>query len=174
MVMSYHLLGYNRINEIKPIIMKPKTYTQIYIHFVFSPKGRECSLEESIQQQVFGFIGQTINNKNHKTYIVNGMEDHIHILLGLNPNMSISDLVRDIKRSSSLYINSKKLTRKKFAWQDGYGAFSYGKSQTHKIYNYIENQKNHHKRISFKNEYIAFLERFGIQFDDNYLFEFYD
>ncbi|MDP4282257.1 MAG: transposase, partial [Bacteroidota bacterium] len=100
--------------------------------------------------------------------------DHIHILLGLNPNMSISDLVRDIKRSSSLYINSNKLINKRFTWQDGYCAFSYGKSQIPMIYNYIENQKQHHQKTSFKKEYLSFLERFEIKFEDNFLFEFYE
>ena len=109
--------------------MKPGVYSQIYIHLVFSPRGREACIREEIQKEVYSYISRTITNKQHKSLNVNGMPDHIHILVGLNPAVSISDLVRDIKRSSSLYINSQKLTAKKFQWQEGYGVFSYSRSQ---------------------------------------------
>ena len=131
-------------------------------------------IHDTIQPRIFGYIGETINNKQHKTYIVNGMPDHIHILVGMNPSSSISDLVRDIKRSSSHFINENKLTDGHFQWQDGYGSFSYGKSQIPMIFNYINNQKLHHKTRKFREEYSGLLKRFEIPFDERFLFDFYD
>jgi putative transposase len=154
--------------------MKPAVYSQVYIHLVFSPKGREACIHEEIQEEVYSYISRTITNKSHKSININGMPDHIHILVGLNTSVSISDLVRDIKRSSSLYINEKKLVLKRFHWQEGYGAFSYSRSQLPVIYRYIENQKVHHKKRTFKDEYLEFLERYEIAFDQRFLFDFYD
>jgi len=153
--------------------MKPAVYSQVYIHLVFSPLGRNAYIREEIQKEIFCYISKTITNKNHKSINVNGMYDHIHILVGLNPSTSISDLVRDIKRSSSLHINANKLVGTKFQWQEGYGVFSYSRSQLPIIYNYIENQKTHHQKRTFKDEYIEFLDKFEIPFDERYLFEFY-
>ncbi len=102
------------------------------------------------------------------------MPDHIHILIGLNPNDSISDLVGAIKKNSSVFINKKGLFKGKFHWQDGYGAFSYGKSQLDKIYNYIKNQGRHHKESTFREEYIKLLKRFKIKYDQKYLFDFFE
>ena len=110
----------------------------------------------------------------HKSIIVNGVSDHVHILLGLNPSISISDTVHDIKRSTSVFINKEKLCNGKFTWQGGYGGFSYGRFQLDKIYNYIQNQEKHHEKISFKDEYYQFLEKFEILFNENYLFDFWD
>jgi putative transposase len=154
--------------------MKSETFTQIYIHLVFSPKGRQALLTDDIQPRVYGYIGETLNNKKHKTYVVNGMPDHIHILFGLNPAISISDVVRDLKRSSSLFINENNLTIGQFSWQDGYGAFSYGKSQVHNVFNYIQRQKDHHMCKPFRAEYKELLDRFEIPFSGRQLFEFYD
>ena len=140
---------------------------------VFSPKGRESCICEEIQNQVYSYISKTITNKHHKSINVNGMPDHIHILIGLNTSESISDLVRDIKRSSSLYINNQKLVGRKFHWQEGYGAFSYSKSQLQVVYNYIQNQKTHHMKRTFKEEYLEFLEKYQIEFEDKFLFDFY-
>jgi putative transposase len=103
--------------------MKPQVYSKLYIHLVFSPKGRNSCIREEIQKEVYSYISKTITNKKHKSLNVNGMPDHIHILVGLNPSVSISDLVRDIKRSSSLYINERKLIGTRFQWQEGYGVF---------------------------------------------------
>ncbi|MCX6248380.1 MAG: IS200/IS605 family transposase [Bacteroidetes bacterium] len=154
--------------------MKPSVFSQIYIHLVFSPRKREACLHEEIQKEVYSYISKTITNKNHKSINVNGMPDHIHILVGLNPSMTISDLVRDIKRSSSLYINENKLIATKFQWQEGYGVFSYSRSHLERIYHYIENQKIHHQRRNFKDEYMEFLKKFEIPFDNRFLFEFFD
>ena len=154
--------------------MKPAVYSQIYLHLVFTPKGRETCIREEIQSEIYSYISRIITNKKHKSININGMPDHIHILIGLNPLTSITDLVRDIKRSSSLHINEKKLTLKKFQWQEGYGAFSYSRSQLPRIYDYIENQKAHHQKRTFRMEYFEFLEKFEVPYEEKYLFEFYE
>jgi hypothetical protein len=108
----------------------------------------------------------------HKSIIVNGVSNHIHIFLGLNPSKSISDTVHDIKRSSSLFINNEKLCPGRFAWQEGYGGFCYGRSQIDKLYQYILNQEQHHKKVTFRDEYIQFLKEFEIEYDERFLFDF--
>jgi REP element-mobilizing transposase RayT len=154
--------------------MKPGVFTQLYTQLVFAPKYRERLLTKEIRSEVFSYISGIITNRKHKSIIINGMPDHIHILIGLNPNDSISDLVGAIKKNSSVFINEKGLLMGKFHWQDGYGAFSYGKSQLDKIYNYIKNQESHHKERTFREEYIELLKRFEIEYDQKYLFDFFE
>lgn len=154
--------------------MKSGAFSQLYIHLVFSPKHRVALINQEIERMLYPHIGQLLNNKGHKPININGMCDHVHILMGLNPKQAISDLIADIKRSSSLYINDQKVLRGNFAWQDGYGAFSYSKSHLNNIYEYIQNQKNHHKKRTFKEEYVDMLEKFDIEFKKEYLFEFFD
>jgi len=154
--------------------MKPGVFTQMYIHLVFSPKYRERLIRKEIQSEVFSYISGIITNRKHKSIIINGMPDHIHILVGANPNDKISDLVACIKKESSVFINDKNWFKGKFHWQDGYGAFSYGKSQLETIYNYIANQEAHHKKRNFREEYMALLKKFDIKYDDKYLFEFFE
>jgi len=154
--------------------MKPKTYTQLYIQLVFAVKNRQAMLNKEIRPQIFKYISGIISNFGHKSIIVNGVSNHIHILIGLNPNKTISETVHEIKRSSSIYINKNKILKYKFAWQEGYGAFSYSKSQLDNIYNYILNQESHHKKTSFRDEYIQFLKKFEIDYDDKYLFDFFE
>jgi len=154
--------------------MKPGVFTQLYTHLVFSPKYRERLLKKEIRPEVFSYISGIITNRKHKSIIINGMLDHIHILIGLNPNDKISDLVGTIKKSSSTFINEMGWFRGKFHWQDGYGAFSYGKSQLDDIYNYIKNQEIHHKKRTFREEYVELLKRFEIEYDEKYLFEFFE
>jgi len=154
--------------------MKPGVFTQLYTQLVFAPKYRERLLTKEIRSEVFSYISGIITNRKHKSIIIDGMPDHIHILIGLNPNDSISDLVGAIKKNSSVFINEKGLLMGKFHWQDGYGAFSYGKSQLDKIYNYIKNQENHHKERTFREEYIELLKRFEIEYDQKYLFDFFE
>ena len=154
--------------------MKPGVFTQLYVHLVFSPKYRDRLLRKEIRPEIFRYISGIITHRKHKSIIINGMSDHIHILVGLNPNDKISDLVGTIKRSSSIFINSRGWFRGKFQWQDGYGAFSYGKSQLNRIYNYIKNQESHHKKHNFREEYTELLKRFGIKYSEKYLFEFFD
>lgn len=154
--------------------MKPGTFTQIYIHIVFSPKFREALLVDKIRTRVFEYMGGIVKSLGHKAILVNGMNDHVHILLGLNPNKSISETVKEIKRVSSIFINKLNILSGKFNWQEGYGAFSYSRSQLDSIYNYIENQENHHQSKSFKEEYISFLKKFDVEYDEHYLFEYFE
>jgi len=125
--------------------MKPGAFTQLYTHLIFAVKYRERLLTKNIRDEVFRYISGIIINRRHKSIIINGMPDHIHILVGLKPDDKISDLVGSIKKNSSVYINEKKLFHGTFHWQDGYGAFSYGKSQLNNVYSYILNQEIHHK-----------------------------
>jgi len=154
--------------------MKPGVFTQLYIQLVFSPKFRERLLVKEIRNELFSYISGIITNRRHKSIIINGVEDHIHILYGANPDDKVSDLVGCIKRESSVFINEKNWFRGKFHWQDGYGAFSYGRSQLDTVYNYIANQENHHKSKTFKEEYLEFLKRYEVQYDEKFLFEFFD
>lgn len=153
--------------------MKPGRFTQLYVQLVFAVKNREAALNSEIRGRVFEYISGIITNLNHKSIIVNWVSDHLHILLGLNPSISISDTVYNLKRSSTLLINKEKLCKGVFAWQEGYGAFSYSKSQLESVYNYILNQEEHHRKVSFKEEYIKFLDEFAIEYEPKYLFDFF-
>jgi putative transposase len=154
--------------------MKPNTYTKLYAHCVFTPKGRESLLKEAFRENVHKYIYGIIEGKHCKPIAINGTENHIHILVGFRPSLSIEELVRDIKRSSSLYINENHLTSHKFKWQEGYGAFTVGYSDLDRVYNYVLNQQKHHLNHSFKEEYIGILSEEGVDFSMDYLYEFYD
>jgi len=145
----------------------------MYVQIVFAVRGRENVLTNKIRPRVFEYISGIITNLHHKSIIVNGYTDHVHIFLGLNPAVSISDTVHDIKRGSSLFINENKLVPGKFSWQEGYGCFTYSQSQIGRIYRYIENQEDHHSRQSFHKEYLHFLEKNEIEYDPRFLFEFF-
>ena len=152
--------------------MKPGTYTQLYIQIIFAVKNRDVALKKTTRKIIFKYMSGIISKMNHKSIIINGASDHVHIFIGLNPTKSISDTVRDIKRSTSKYINKEKLCNGRFEWQEGYGAFSYSRSQINSVYNYILKQEEHHKKRTFKDEYIDFLEKYGIEYNHKYLFEF--
>ena len=152
----------------------PGTYSQIYIQIVFAVKGRENLIGNNWKAELNKYISGIIKGKGHKPIIVNGMPDHIHVFVGLKPAMSISDLVRDIKNNSSNFINSNNFLKRKFSWQESYGAFSYSHSHIANVYDYILNQEKHHQQKSFKQEYVEFMERFEIEYEDKYLFEWYD
>ena len=154
--------------------MKPGTYTQNYVHLVFAVKYREAALNKEIRSRVFAYMSGIVTTLKHKSIIVNGMSDHVHLLIGLNPSNSISDTVHDLKRSTSLFINKERLYKGKFAWQEGYASFTYSKSQIESVYNYILNQERHHQNSNFRKEYIQFLQKFNIEFDERYLFDFWD
>ncbi|MBX2934508.1 MAG: IS200/IS605 family transposase [Ferruginibacter sp.] len=149
----------------------PGTFSQVYIQVVFAVKGRENLIGKAWKDDLHKYIAGIIKGKGHKSIIVNGMPDHIHVFIGLKPAMSISDLARDIKNNSSKWINDNKLIQGKFQWQEGYGAFSYSQSHIENVYNYILNQEEHHKVKSFREEYIDFLKKFEIEHDEKYLFE---
>lgn len=152
----------------------PGTFSQIYIQIIFAVKGRENLIGNSWKTELHKYIAGIIKGKNQKSIIVNGMSDHIHAFIGLRPAMSISDIARDIKNNSSNFINDNKFVKGKFAWQDGYGAFSYSHSHIEKVYDYILNQESHHKKKTFKEEYLGFLKKFEVEYDEKYLFEWYD
>jgi len=150
------------------------TFSQIYIQIVFAVRGRQNLIHNTWKSELYQYMAGIIKAKGHKPIIVNGMPDHIHVFVGLKPSMSISDLVRDIKNNSSKFINERQFLKGKFAWQEGYGAFSYSHSQVKNVYNYILNQEEHHKKENFQAEYLNFLQHFKVQYDDKYLFEWYD
>ena len=150
------------------------SYTQLYIQLVFAVRHRQSFIQRAWAKQLYKYITAVMENNNHKMLAINGMPDHIHIFFGLNPAISISDTVKDIKRASNNWINSNKFINESFAWQNGYGAFSYDRSSLQQVCNYIEKQEDHHCRISFKQEYILLLTESEIQFKHEYLFEFYD
>jgi len=154
--------------------MKPGTFTQLYIQIVFAVKYRDRLLHESFRTEVFKYISGIISNKEHKSIIVNGVSDHIHIFIGLNPKMALSNLIGEIKRNSSIFINEQKWIKGHFAWQEGYGAFSYSRLDIDNVYKYILNQEKHHKRKSFKHEYLSLLKQFNIEYDEKYLFDFFE
>lgn len=147
------------------------TYTQIYIQIVFAVKGRQNLISKENREELHQFITGIISNRGQKLFAVFAMPDHVHILVSMSPKVSISDLVRDIKAGSSKFINDKKWMNEKFNWQEGYGAFSYSKSSVDSVVRYILNQEEHHQNKSFKNEYLDFLEKFEIEYDSKYLFE---
>ena len=150
------------------------TYTQLYIQLVFAVKGRMSFISCVWEEELYKYITAVVQNDKHKMLAINGMPDHIHIFLGLNPAFAISDLVKDVKRASNNWINEKGFVKGKFQSQAGYGAFSYGRSQIDQVCKYVLNQKQHHVVKSFKTEYIGLLTLFEIPFNDKYLFEFYD
>ncbi len=154
--------------------MKPGNFTQMYVQLVFAVKHREALLTKEIRSNVFEYISGIITNMKHKSIIVNGVSDHIHIFIGLNPSKSISETVHDIKRNSSLFINGQKLCKGRFAWQEGFGGFTYSRSHINNVYNYILRQEQHHAKIRFKDEYLDFLKKFEIDYDERFLFRFFD
>jgi putative transposase len=153
--------------------MKPGAFTQLYIHLVIAPKYREKLLVKGIRKEVFSYISGILINRGHKSIIINGMADHAHIFYGMNPNDKISDLVGCIKKESTNFINKKNWFRGRFHWQDGYGEFSYSHSQLDTVYKYIANQEQHHKKRTFREEYVELLENSAIEYDGKYLFEFF-
>lgn len=150
------------------------TFSQIYIQYVFAVNGRENLLQKPWRDEVFKYISGIIKGKNQKPIVVNGVANHVHIFVGMKPTMAISDLVRDIKNNSTNFINDQKFLRNKFSWQEGYGAFSYSHSQIEDVYQYILNQENHHKKRTFQEEYLDFLKKFELAYDEKYLFEWLD
>jgi len=148
-----------------------QSFSQIYIQIVFAVKGRESLINPEWENDLYQYIAGIIKNKHQKPLVINGMPDHIHILIGMKPACCLADLIREIKKSSNDYIRNKTTTRNNFQWQDGYGAFSYGHSGLDKVIAYIKNQKEHHRSTTFREEYKEFLERFQIEHKDEYLVE---
>jgi putative transposase len=147
------------------------TYHQIYLQTVFAVKYREAIILKEWKATLFAVIGNLINEANCKTIIVNGVEDHVHCFIGLKPVVSVSELMKTVKAKSPKYINDHSLTPGRFEWQEGYGVFLYGQSQVEKVYKYIHNQEAHHKKQTFRNEYLDFLKRFKVEYDERYIFQ---
>jgi len=150
------------------------TFSQIYIQVIFAVKGRNSFIHISWEEELYKYITGIITNKGQKLIAINGMPNHIHILIGIKPSCCLSDLVREIKKSSNEFINVKKFSKLKFEWQEGYGAFSYSHSALNNVIAYIQKQKEHHKRKSFREEYEDFLMKFEIEYKKEYLFESID
>jgi putative transposase len=149
------------------------TYTQIYIHSIFSPMRRDCLIHPQWEELLYKYITGIVQNNDHKMLAINGMPDHIHILVGMKPTQSVSEHIRDVKANASRWINENRLVKGSFQWQEGFGAFSYGHSQLDAIIPYINNQKKHHQKRTFKEEYLGFLKKFEVEFKDEYVFNFF-
>ena len=147
------------------------TFSQIYIHLVFSVKERQNVIHKTWREELFKYVSGILKGKDQKVFAIGGMPDHIHILISLRPNCMISELVNSVKTNSSKWINSRGFVKGKFNWQEGYGAFSYGQSQLDHVIQYINNQEQHHQKRSFKEEYIELLQRFNVKCEEKYLFE---
>lgn len=150
------------------------TYSQIYIQIVFAVKGRQNLIRKEHKEEIHKYITGIVRNKKQKMLAINCMPDHTHMFIGFTPDMKISDLVRDVKSISSGFINDKKFVKGKFSWQHGFGAFSYSHSHIDRVVKYVLNQEEHHKKKTFKEEYIGLLEKFDVEYNPKYIFEFYD
>jgi len=150
------------------------TFSKIYLHYVFTPKGREYIISEKYREELQKYITGIVQNRNQKMLAIYCMPDHTHILIGYKPSISIPYLIRDIKTASTIFMNDKKWFIGKFQWQEGYGCFSYSHSQLDDIIQYINIQPEHHKRRKFKEEYLDILHKFDVKYNDDYLFEWYD
>jgi len=147
------------------------TYTQLYVQIVFAVKGRENLLQKPWRSEIFKYMAGTITAKNQKPIIVNGVSDHVHLFVCMTPSITISDLVRDVKNNSSKFINNKRFVKGRFSWQNGFGAFTYSHSQLDNVYKYVLNQEAHHKKRGFKEEYLDLLNKFDVNYDSQYLFD---
>jgi putative transposase len=150
------------------------TFSQIYIHVVFAVKGRDSLIKVTWEEELYKYITGIVRNKEQKMLAINGMPDHIHFLIGMRPSCCLSDLVREIKKSSNDFIKEKNFTPFNFQWQVGYGAFSYSHSALDDVVGYINRQKEHHKKRPFREEYMEMLRKFNVDFKDEYLFEWID
>ena len=150
------------------------TYTQIYIQLVFAVEGRRSLIPKEHKIEIYKEMTTVLQNQKQKVMAINGMADHVHLLIGQSPDSALSDLVKDVKVASSRLINDKRWVRGHFNWQRGFGAFSYSRSQVSTVAKYIENQERHHAKRSFRDEYLALLKKFDVEYDPAYVFTFID
>lgn len=150
------------------------TFSQIYIHVVFAVQNRKAQIKATWENELYKYITGIVQNKGQKMLAINGTSNHIHFLIGMKPSCCLSDLVREVKKSSNSFIKENHFTPANFNWQEGFGAFSYSQSHLTTVINYIENQKIHHKKKTFKDEYIAMLKAFEIEFNEEFTFEWLD
>ena len=147
------------------------TYTQIYLHVVFAVEGRQSLITLEHNDELQKYITGIVTAQRHKLIAINNMPDHLHLLVGLRPDAMLSDLVRDVKAGSSKFINEKRWVMGRFSWQEGFGAFSYARSQLGAVIRYIQNQQKYHAKKSFRDEYLELLEKFGVEYDQKYIFK---
>jgi putative transposase len=150
------------------------TYTQIYVHVVFAVEGRQNLIRPEHNDELQKYITGIVPGQKQKLIAINNMPDHVHILIGLKPDIALSDLMRDIKAGSSKFINEKRWVVGRFEWQEGFGAFSYARSQLDAVIRYIQNQQKHHARKSFQEKYVELLEKFAVNYDRRYIFRVED
>lgn len=149
----------------------PNTYTQIHLQLIFAVKNRISLIQDVWKKRLNQYITGIVQNHQHKVIAINGMPDHLHLVIGMRPTQSIADLLLEIKRDSSKWINKNELVRGKFEWQDGYGAFSYAKSTLPFLIDYVQNQEIHHRKKSFLAEYTELLQEFEVEYNERYLFQ---
>jgi putative transposase len=147
------------------------TYTQIYIQIVFAVQGRQSLIRPQHNDELQKYMTGIISGQGHKLIAINNMPDHFHILVGQRPNVALSDLVRDIKAGSSGFINDRRWVLGRFSWQKGFGAFSYSHSHLDAVIRYIQNQQEHHRGTTFREEYLELLKRFNVSHDERYTFQ---
>ncbi len=152
----------------------PNTYSQMYVQVVIVVKFRQSLIQKSWKNELYKYITGIVTKKGQKLLRINGVENHVHILLNIQPNIALSDLMREVKANSSKWINEQNFCNHKFQWQEGFGAFTYSISQLNNVIKYIKNQEEHHKKQSFKEEYISFLKNFEIEYKEEYLFDFFE
>jgi putative transposase len=145
------------------------TYTQMYLQFVFAVGNRESLIQPAWKNELYRYITGIVQNNNHKLIAINGTSNHLHVFVGYKPHQLISDLLQDIKGASSAWINKQDLINGTFRWQQGYGAFSYSISHIDRVVKYIRNQEEHHKKITFYNEYLELLKKYEVLYDEKYL-----
>ncbi len=150
------------------------TYTQLYIQYVFSVKGRKNIIKEHFRDELEKVMCGITTNHKCKTYAIYCNPDHTHIFVGMHPSIAPAKLMEQVKSGSSNWLNNKKYIQGKFSWQDGYGAFTYSKSHIDKVVKYVLNQAEHHKKQTFMEEYLLFLRKFDVDYNPKYLFEWYD
>ncbi|WP_416376047.1 IS200/IS605 family transposase [Roseivirga sp.] len=146
----------------------------MYIQVVFAVSGRQSLILRTWEDDLYKYITGIVQNKEQKMLAINGMPDHIHFLIGMTPSCCLSDLVREVKKASNKWINEQGLVKGQFKWQSGFGAFSYSHNALDKVIAYIMNQKDHHRKKTFREEYIEFLNKYKIEFKDEYLFDWLD
>ncbi len=145
------------------------TYTQLYFQFVFAVQNRISFIQSDWKDELYKYITGIVQNNKHKLIAISGMPNHLHVFVGYKPHQLIPDLLQDIKGSSSEWINRRNLAKGKFSWQEGYGAFSYSHSHIDNVVKYIMNQEEHHKKRTYREEYIELLEKFNIAYDEKYI-----
>ena len=147
------------------------TYTQIHMQAIFAVKKRTGLIQKEWKDELYRYVTGVVQAQDHKLLAINGTPDHLHVFFGMRPIQSLSDLMQHIKQDSSKWINQKRFIKERFEWQEGFGAFSYSKSQASRVITYIQNQEAHHRKITFLDEYKKFLEKFGVDYDERYIFK---